>query len=298
MGDWFTRLCAPALCLFVLVGGISAPVRAGEPLRVVASFSVLADIAMRVGGDELAVSSLVGPGAEAHGWSPTPREVRRLAAADLVIVNGLGLEGWLDRAIGASGYAGPVVVASRAVIPIREAAGAPDPHAWHGLANVRLYAREIAAALVAARPDHESLFLKNLAAFETELSGLEDWARTGIAAVPADRRIVVTTHDAFAYLGREFGIEFLSPAGLDSAAQPSARRMAELVSVIRASGVRSVFIEAGGDPRLARTLADEAGIAVGGVLYAGTLSLPDGPAARYTAMWRHNFSLMLAAMGG
>lgn len=267
-------------------------------MRIVASFAVLADIATRVGGGDVAVTSLVGPGAEPHGWSPTPREIRRLAEADLVVVNGLGLEGWLDRMIRASGYGGPVVVASRAVTVLDDPSGVPDPHAWHSLANARLYAREMARAFAAARPRHGDRFAENLAAFEAELSAIEDWARAGIEAIPPDRRLVVTTHDAFAYLGRDFGIAFLSPAGLDSAAQPSARRLATLVSAVRASGVRAVFLEAGGDPRLARTLAEEAGVTVGGVLYAGTLSAPDGPAATYAAMWRHNFSLMLAAMSG
>lgn len=299
MGESSLRRRALSLCLVALLSGFTgSQSSAQEPLRVVASFSVLADIAARIGGDHATVTSLVGPGGEPHGWSPTPREIRRLAGADLVIVNGLGLEGWLDRVIGASGYAGPVVVASRGVAPILDESGNPDPHAWHSLGNARLYGREIARTLAAARPEQQNRFTENLAAFEAELSATEIRARAGIEAVPANRRVVVTTHDAFAYLGRDFGIEFRSPAGLDSAAQPSARRMAALVSVIRASGVRAVFLEAGGDPRLARTLADEAGVAVGGVLYAGTLSPPDGPAASYAAMWRHNFTLMLAAMGG
>lgn len=298
MGEPSLRRHALALCLFVLVHGFVVPPSvAQEPLRIVASFSVLADIATRIGGDRVAVASLVGPGAESHGWSPTPREIRRLAKADLVIVNGLGFEGWLDRAIGASGYAGPVVVASRNVTAIRGEAGTPDPHAWHSLANAGLYAREIARALAAAQPDDGGRFAENLAVFEAELSAIEAWARVAIEGVPAGRRVVVTTHDAFAYLGRDFGIGFRSAAGLDSAAQPSARQMAALVSVIRATGVRTVFREAGGDPRLARTLAEEAGVAVGGTLYAGTLSLSGGPAASYTAMWWHNFTLMLAAMG-
>ena len=122
------------------------------------------------------------------------------------------------------------------------------------------------------------------------------WAEGEIAAIPAGRRIVVTSHDAFAYLGRDLGIAVLSPAGLDSAAQSSARRMAELVAEIRAAGVRAVFLEAGGGGRIARTLAGEAGVAIGGELYAGTLSRPGGPAPDYPAMWRHNVSLMVDAM--
>jgi len=120
---------------------LAVPSAAAEPLRVVASFSVLADLVAQVGGDEVAVSSLVPPGGEPHEWQPEPADVRRIAGADLVVVNGLGLEGWLDRLVGSSGFAGPVLVASRDVIPLRGPTGMPDPHAWHSLAPGIWYQR-------------------------------------------------------------------------------------------------------------------------------------------------------------
>jgi zinc/manganese transport system substrate-binding protein len=281
----------------LLLWFLGSPATAAEPLRVVASFPVLADIAARVGGDRVRVSSLVGRNAAPHGWSPKPQDVRRLAGADLVVVNGLGLEGWLDRLVAASGYQGPVLAASRDVMPLSDESGAPDPHAWHSPAEAGRYAAAIADALARLAPEDAPAFRANLAAFQGELAELTAWAGSAAAAIPAERRIVVTTHDAFAYLGRDLGIRVLSPAGLDSAAQPSARRMAELVAEIRAAGVKAVFLEAGGDGRMARTLAAEAGVAVGPPLHAGTLSGPDGPAPDYPAMWRRNVTLMLDAMG-
>ena len=287
------------LALLLVLGWVGmgpARAEAPPPLSVVASFSVLADIAARIGGVEVAATSLIGPGSEPHEWEPTPRDVRRLAEADLVVVNGLGLEGWLDRLVTASGYAGPVVVASRDVAALHDASGAADPHAWHSLDNARLYAAAIAEGLTALRPERAADFRANLAAFSGELDALGGWAAAETAAIPPAGRVVVTTHDAFAYLGRDYGIAIYAPVGLDSAAQPSARRMAELVATIRETGVRAVFLENGGNSRLALTLAAETGVAVGGELYAGTLSRPDGPAANYIAMWRHNLELMLAAM--
>ena len=275
---------------------LAVPSAAAEPLRVVASFSVLADLVAQVGGDEVAVSSLVPPGGEPHEWQPEPADVRRIAGADLVVVNGLGLEGWLDRLVGSSGFAGPVLVASRDVIPLRGPTGMPDPHAWHSLDEARRYAAAIAQELGRLRPEAAAEFTGNLAAFERTLDGLADWVEARLEAVPPAARVVVTTHDAFAYLGRDYGITFLAPAGLDSAAQPSARRMAQIVEEIRRTGVRTVFRESGGDDRLARTLAAEAGIAVGAPLFAGTLSAPGGPADGYAPMWRQNLSLMLEAM--
>lgn len=274
----------------------AAPTRAEERLRIVASFSIVADIALQVGGDHVTVESLVPPETDPHAWHPRPRDMRRLAEADLVVVNGLGLEGWLDRAVAASGYRGPLVVASRDVAPVRDAAGAPDPHAWHSLANARLYARTIAEALAAAAPRHADSFQRNLAAFEARLSVLEEMMGNVLPLIRPERRVVAATHDAFAYLTRDYGIRILSPQGADSAAQPSARRIAGLVGEIHAAAVKAVFVENGTDQRLARMIAEEAGVGIGGELYPGSLSRPGGPAADYVAMWEHNVLLMLHAM--
>lgn len=273
-----------------------APASAEEPLRVIVSFSVLEDLVKQVGGRDVEVTSLVPMGGEPHNWEPRPYDVAELAEADLVVVNGLGLEGWLDRLIAASGYAGPVLVASRGVDPLLDASGAPDPHAWHSLVAAGLYARAIAGALTELWPARADALRANLDEYLAELDKLDAWARGALAAIPPERRVVVTSHDAFAWLGRDYGIRILSPAGLDSAAQPSAKRLGELVAEIRATGVRAVFLEAGGDPRLARTLAEEAGVTVGAALYAGTLTPACDAAANYLSMWRYNFVEMLKAM--
>jgi zinc/manganese transport system substrate-binding protein len=274
----------------------ATPARAEEPLRVVASFSVLEDLVAQVGGEHVAVTSLIPMGGEPHDWEPRPYDIAELAEADLVVVNGLGLEGWLDRLIAASGYAGPILVASRGVEPLLDEAGTPDPHAWHSPAAAGLYARAIAGALTELRPDSADAFDSKLGDFLTALNKADIWARGKIAAIPPERRVIVTSHDAFAWLGRDYGIRILSPVGLDSAAQPSAKRLGELVAEIRATGVRTVFLEAGGDPRLASVLAEEAGVAVGAALYAGTLTPECDAAAEYLSMWQYNFIELLRAM--
>lgn len=287
----------PKLFLLLLAALLWAvPANAGEPLRVVASFSVLADLVRQVGGEHVAVASLIPPGGEPHDWEPRPRDVAALAGADLVVVNGLGLEGWLDRLVAAAGYRGPVVVASRDVAPILDRSGRPDPHAWHSIARVGLYLRAITDGLIAAVPQHEAAFIEGRDAYARILLRLGNTADRAIAEVPPDRRVAFTTHGAFSYLARDHGIAILSPAGPNSAAQPSAKRLAELVARVRAAGVTAVFREAGADARLANVLAAEAGVAVGGELYAGALSGPDGPAATVAEMWRHNVFLMLDAM--
>jgi len=274
----------------------AAPIRADEPLRVIASFSVLEDLVKQVGGKDVEVTSLIPMGGEPHDWEPRPYDIAELAGADLVVVNGLGLEGWLDRLIAASGYDGPVLVASRDVDVLLDATGAPDPHAWHSPVAVGLYARAIAAALAELRPGQADAFDANLRGFLAALDKVDMWARDKIAAIPPERRVIVTSHDAFAWLGRDYGIRILSPVGLDSAAQPSAKRLGELAAEIRAIGVRSVFLEAGGDPRLAQVLAEEAGVVVGAPLYVGTLTPECDAAAEYLSMWRYNFVEILRAM--
>ena len=292
------RIFSLCLCVSVVIlsFALSTPARAEEPLRVVASFSVLEDLVAQIGGQHVVVESLIPMGGEPHNWEPRPYDVAALADADLVVVNGLGLEGWLDRLISASGHAGPVLVASQGVEPLIGASGAPDPHAWHSPAAVGLYARAIAGALIELRPGRADAFRANLDEYLAALDKLDAWARGALAGIPPERRVVVTSHDAFAWLGRDYGIRMLSPAGLDSAAQPSARRMGDLVAEIRVAGVRTVFIEAGSDPRLAATLAEEAGVTVGPALYAGTLTPPCDAAAEYLSMWRYNFVELLKAM--
>jgi len=289
------RLRNLALLLLLLIA-VAPPAHAEERLKVVASFPVVADIARHVGGDHVAVTSLIPPETDPHAWNPAPRDVRHLAEADLVDVNGLGLEGWLGRAVVASGYTGPVVVASRDVTPILDPSGAPDPHAWHSLANARLYARVIVEALVEAAPRHADAFRQNQAVFEGKLSVLQNMMDNLLPLVSPENRVVVATHDAFAYLARDYGFRILAPQGSDSASQPSARRIAGLVGAIHAAAVTAVFIESGTDKRLALTIAEEAGVGLGGELYPGTLSRPGGPADDYLSMWEHNVFLMLHAM--
>jgi zinc/manganese transport system substrate-binding protein len=269
---------------------------AAEPLRVVASFSVIADLVSEVGGEHVSVTSLVPAGQEPHEWEPTPRDVAALAEADLVVVNGLGLEGWLDRLVAASGYSGPVIVASRDTKPILDASGAPDPHAWHSLLEAKHYLAAIADGLIRAAPRLESDFARRREEYARLLTAMGDAAKSAVSMVPQDRRVAYATHDAFAYLERDHGILVQSPAGVGGPAQASARQLAELVGRIHETGAKAVFPEAGGESRLAHVLADEAGVRVGAELYAGTLSGPEGPAPNYVDMWLRNLFLMLFAM--
>lgn len=291
------RLVFPlSLSLFLAVSAMAAPARADEPLRVVASFSVLADLVREIGGEHVSVTTLVPAGGEPHEWEPLPRDVAALAGADLVVVNGLGLEGWLDRLVHASGYEGQVLTASREVSPILDKAGAPDPHAWHSIPQAKRYLEVIAEGLADAAPQYRDEIANRRNEYARLLTRLGKAVNGIIAMIPPERRVAYAVHDAFAYLERDHGIKVLSPAGVADTAQPSAKHLAELVGRIHKTGAKAVFPEVGGDVRLAHVLADESGIAVGAALYAGTLSGPDGPAPGFVEMWLRNVFLMLQAM--
>jgi len=285
--------------LFALVFAalsLAGHARADEPLRVVASFSVLADIVAQVGGEDVAVTSLVPMGEDPHSWRSGPHDRATLAGAGLVVANGLGLEAWLDRLVANAGYRGPVLIASRGVEALPGPSGAPDPHAWHSLAAVRSYARDISVTLIGLRPDRAEALRARLRRFLAELDELDRWARGRLDAIPPEKRVIVTGHGGFAWLGRDFGIRVVSPPGLDSVTAPAAERMAELVAAVRAAGVRAVFLDGRSDPAIGHTLAEEAGVHVGAALFADTLTPECGLANDYLSLWRNNFALITETM--
>jgi zinc/manganese transport system substrate-binding protein len=267
-----------------------------EPIPVVASFSILGDFVKRVGGSAVSLSTIVGPDGDAHVYEPTPADGKKLQRAKLVFVNGLGFEGWLDRLIKASGTKARVVVASTGVTP-RELEGAPDPHAWQDVGNARRYVENIRDGLVAADPTRAALYEANAAQYLKELDVLDADIRRELGSIPADRRRIVSTHDAFGYFSARYGMEFIAPEGLSTESEPSARDVARIVDAARKEKVAAVFLENIVDPRLARTISADSGAKMGGALYSDALSPPGGPAPDYIAMMRHNVRELVKALG-
>lgn len=275
--------------------GAAAPAGAGEPaLRVVASFSILADLVREVAGPAAAVSSLVGADADVHGYEPTPADVRRLAQADLVVLNGLRFEGWIERLIAASGYRGTPLVATAGLEPM-QVGPAADPHVWHSLAHAGHCAGTIAAALVAARPALEPAFGQRLQGLQHRLRQLDALAHELLDPIPEPLRCVATPHAAFGYLGQDYGIRFVAARGM-AGGEPSAAQFAGLVRLVRSSGVRALFVESRGDPRLMQQLARDSGAALGGTLYADALSAPGTPADTYLRLYEHNLRTLATAL--
>ena len=361
-----------------------ATAQADEPIPVVASFSILADMVERIGGEHVDVTMLVGPDGDAHVYQPTPAAARAVSDAEILVVNGLEFEGWMDRLIEASGFDGVEVVATNGIEPIAyeddhedhdheghahakqaeeeehdhdhaghdhdehaekaehnhdghdhaketehehhdhashddhaghddhdhhghdehaEAGGhhhhhhgAYDPHAWQSLGNAVIYVDNITAALAKADPENAGAFYENRAAYVAELEALDADIRAIIAGLPESRRTVVTSHDAFQYFGRDYGLTFLAPQGLSTESEASAKDVARLIERIRADGITAVFIENITDPRLLEQIANETGATIGGTLYPGALSGPNGPAPTYLDMMRHNATTLAQAL--
>jgi zinc/manganese transport system substrate-binding protein len=292
-----TPLAAVALLtlsLWTASGGAQA-----ARIKAVATFSILGDMVHQVGGDRVDVVTLVGPDQDVHVYEPTPRDVRALAGADVLVINGLGFDQWLPRAIQAAHFNGRPVVASAGIAPrqIQEGAEArTDPHAWQSLVNGKIYVENIRQGLSAADPDNAPAYAANAARYTAELQALDTDIRARLAALPAGRRRIITSHDAFGYFGAEYGLAFIAPEGISTDSEPSAQDVARIIRQIRADQIPAVFLENIADHRLIDQIAHETGAKAGGTLYSDALSPPDGPAATYLAMMRHNANALLAAL--
>ena len=286
-------------CALALIGAM-LPASA-EKLKVVATFSILGDVTGRVGGDKIDLKTLVGPDGDAHVYQATAADARAVAQARIVIVNGLAFDDWASRLVRASGSGADVVVASTGVKPLDGHGDHghdehADPHAWQDVRNVIAYVGTIERALAAADPANATAYHANVAAYRAELQSLNAEIRATLVAIPPPRRQVVTTHGSFAYFAAAYDVAFTAPLGTSTEEQASAKSLARLITSIRQTGTKALFLENAADPRLMRQVARETGVTLGGTLYADALSTNDGPASTSVALMRHNLKLLTGAM--
>src|SRR5262245_33113144 len=279
------------------------PAHAAEKIQVVASFSILGDMAAEIAGDKADIVVLVGANGDAHTFEPSPADARKLSDSKLVLVNGLGLDGWMERLVAASGYTGPVIVASRGIEPrtmIEEEPGSSrtviDPHAWQDLTNGIVYVANIVDALAKADPANAADYRARGERYVDRLRALDADIRREIAKVPSAKRRVITSHDAFGYFAGAYGVEFLAPEGISTESEPSATDLARLIDQIKREGIRTLFVENITDPRMIKMIADETGAEIGGTLFSDAISPPDGPAPHYVDMVANNVPKLVAAM--
>lgn len=295
-----------SLALALILLSLSTTSLAAGKVPIVASFSILADMSRQIGGERVQVHSLVGENGDAHVYQPTPSDSKILGRARLVIMNGLGFEGWIERLIKPSGFRGSVVVASTNIKTLnriqsgthehghnhREA----DPHAWLDAKNSLIYVDNIATALIQADPEGKAYYEANAARYKREITEVDQQIHAVSEKIPAERRRVVTSHDAFGYFGRAYGINFIAAVGINSGAEPSASNVARIIRQIKQEKIPAIFVESISDPRLQERIQRETGAKIGGVLYPDALSGQTGPAATYLDLMRHNARVLSASL--
>lgn len=292
--------------------------QATPPIKAVASFSILGDLVKQVGGERVAVSALVGPGADAHVFQPTPAQAKRVGQADILFSNGLGFEGWMERLLNTASYKGRHVVASQGIEPIHAEEdedekdghaehGAEhsehhhedaDPHAWQSVPNVMTYVGNIAKGLCEADPKGCDTYQSNAARYQAELKALDTDIRAQWAVIPAAQRKVITSHDAFGYYAQAYGVAFLAPQGVSTESEASAKGVAQLIRQIKKESIKALFVESISDPRLIAQIGRETGAQPAGELFSDSLSDAKGPAPSYVAMMRHNTVALTKAIPG
>lgn len=304
--------------LFALIGlttlSLQAPLAQAQtpaPIRAVASFSILGDLVRQVGGERVAVGVLVGPGADAHVFQPTPAQARLVGQADILFSNGLGFEGWMARLLKTAGYKGRHVLASRGIQPIEgddhlghekkqgdhhhEEA---DPHAWQNVPNAMHYVGNIAKGLCEADPAGCEVYQRNAVRYRAELEALDTDIRAQWKAIPVAQRKVITSHDAFAYYAKAYSVKFLAPQGVNTESEASAKGVAQLIRQIKKEKIRALFVESISDPRLIAQIGRETGVQPAGELFSDSLSDASGTAPDYVSMMRHNTVALTKAIPG
>ena len=267
----------------------TAAALADTRLKVVATFSILGDLAAEVGGDRIDLAVLVGPDTDAHAYQPKPADARALAAAKALVRNGLGFEGWIDRLAETVSFKGQQIVASVGV-------QGSDPHCWQDVACARRYVANIVTGLAESDPANAAPYRARAAAYDGRLAALDAWIRSEIGRVPADRRKAITSHDSFGYFASAYGVTFHAARGLTTESEPSARAVAQLIRQVREQKIKALFLENMTNPMLVNQIARDSGATVGPPLYTDALSKAGGPAASYEAMMRYNVAALVAGM--
>ena len=282
------RLTAWLAAAFAL-GAIVSPAQADDRLKAVTTFTVIADMARNVAGDAADVVSIAKPGAEIHGYQPTPRDIVRAQDADLILWNGLNLELWFEQFLANLGDV-PSMTLTEGIDPIPVAEGAyegqANPHAWMSLDNARIYVDNIRDAFIEHDPENAEIYRANAEAYKARIAETIGPLRDAVAQIPEPQRWLVTCEGAFSYLARDYGLHelYLWPMNADQTGTP--QQVRRVIDGVREHDVPAVFCESTVNTAPAEQVARETGAAYGGVLYVDSLSEPDGPVPTYLDLLR------------
>lgn len=290
------RVFSALAVLGLAAAACAAPAPQTPPLRVVTLCTVLTEIAREVGGDQASVVGLVRPGVDPHTFNPSPADVREIADADVVLASGLSIEAYLDRLVAGSGSKGHVLAVGDSLPSAAQGGGEKDPHWWQSIDNVVLAADIVRAELARARPESAEGFSANARAYQARLRELKAWVARETGRLPPGRRHLVTSHDAFGCLARDYGFTVHAINGLSTDSEADAKHLAGLIDLIRSEKIAAVFAEDSANPRLVENLVRETGVHLGATLYADGLGPPGSGAETYDAMYRHNVRAIVEAL--
>ena len=271
---------------------------ASSKLKVITTISILEDMAKNVGGNKVEVTSLVGFDGDAHVYEPSPKDIKKVSQADVIITNGLGFEGWLSRITQQAEFRGIVVVAASGIQPIGKerdedhSTGTVDPHGWHDVSNAIIYVENIAKGFESADRKNKKYYEDESKKYISKLKALDAEIKAKFKKIPKEKRKVITSHDAFGYYAKGYGLQFLSPQGVSTESEASAKDVATLIRLIKSENIKAVFVENVTDPRLISQISKEGGVKLGGKLYSDALS-KNKEAATYIHMMKSNTSKIL-----
>ena len=288
------KLRSLQLVILILLNGFPIFAEEDRSFEIVTSFTILENLVSELGGSRVSVTNLVPRNSDAHIYSPKPSDSIAISNADLVIFNGLGFEGWILRLIKDSGKKKNYLISSDGINLLNQS-NEIDPHAWQSFKNIRIYIDNISRELINLMPEHEKYFVLRRNDYLKKLSKLEINLNDQLSHIPIHKRIVITSHDAFGYLGREFNIQFLAPLGLSIDAEASAEDAADIINQVKEKEVTALFLENIDNPKLLKMISLESGIPISGKLYSDALSEIDGPAGTYLDMMRHNLKSLIKA---
>ena len=283
------------LALLISVLPYSAIANNDTPIKVVTSFSILQNLVQELGGEKVDIINLVAPNSDAHIYRPKPSDAIAIANADLVVLNGLGFEGWMARLIENNGSSAKQLIASNGVKELL-IDGEMDPHAWQSFENIKQYSHNITQALIENKPQYSKQFNQLNKAYMQKVNALQQSLPQQLSSIPKEKRLVVTSHDAFNYLGKEFSISFIAPVGVNTDIEPTASDVAKLIDQIKSQNIKALFIENINNPRLLRQIASETKVGIGGSLYSDALSEINGPASTYLEMMEYNIISLVTAL--
>lgn len=269
-----------------------------EPLKVLASASMWADMAENIGGDLIEIDLIVPIGGDPHTYEPTPGDAKKVSDADLILINGLTFEGWINELIENSGTNAETILVTKYITPISSDIykGATDPHAWMNASNGKLYCKAIYEALIKAIPNKSEELTANYEKYNKKLDQLDSYISLAIESIPEKQRVLITSHDAFKYYGEAYGLQLEAIQGISTESEAQFSDMKRVTDVIMHSNVPAVFIESTINPKMLKQIAEDNGVNVGGQLYADSLGDEDSDGGSYFGMLKHNTDVIVNAL--